>query len=107
MQPLSRGAALRRPCTEFSPAVVLALLGLVLTTALATLSLAVARPPTRPPAAAAPASLPLVFEPAGDTGFVSRGPGWSLALSPSEAVLGVPGGRFSLRPAGPSANPSA
>ena len=92
-------------------AVVLVLLGLVLATAPVTITPLLDRADA--PVAAAPrasdvlAALPLSFEPVGDGGFVSRGPGYSLALTAAEAVVGVRGGTFRLRPAGPTADPAA
>jgi len=92
-------------------AVVLVLLGLVLATAPTTITPLFDRPDA--PVAAAPrasdvlADLPLSFEPVGDAGFVSRGPGYSLALTAAEAVVGLRGGTFRLRPAGPTADPAA
>lgn len=113
MRLLYRLAAFRRRGTN-RPAVALALLGVVLACALTTtFALLRRRPaPAVPAAPAAPAhdllaSLPVAFEPAGDGTFVSRGPGYSLVLTASEAVVGVRGGTFALRPAGPSANPAA
>ncbi|MDQ3895662.1 MAG: SBBP repeat-containing protein, partial [Actinomycetota bacterium] len=94
----------RRPAGS-PPVVVLALLGLAVTTALAATSNLTPRPAA--PTAPVLAALPVSFEPVGDAGFVARGPGYSLALSPSEAVVGVRGGTFRLRPAGPTANPAA
>jgi len=66
----------------------------------AVIAIAVAGPsqsprPSREPAPTVPAvsdvlgALPVAFEPAGDAGFVSRGPGFSLALSPAAAVVGI------------------
>ena len=96
---------------ETRPAVVLAVLGLVLIAPLAASSAPLRRPaaPAAPTVAARDvlASLPLSFEPAGGGGFASRGPGYSLALTAAEAVLGVRGGTFRLRPAGPTADPDA
>ncbi len=95
------------------PAVVLALLGLVLATAMAATTALLRRPNqpaalAPPPASDAPsADLPVFFEPAPAGGFVSRGPGYSLALTGSDAVVGVRGGTFRLRPAGPTADPHA
>jgi hypothetical protein len=90
-------------------AVVLVLLGLVVASATAVTATVLRRPVA--PAAATPAhdalaTLPIFFEPA-DGGFVSHGPGYSLALSPAGAVVGVNGGSFALHPAGPLANPTA
>ncbi|MGH9265611.1 MAG: SBBP repeat-containing protein [Acidimicrobiales bacterium] len=101
---------MRLPGTH-RPAVVLALLGMVLACALTTTFALLRRQPA-PAVPAAPAhdlvaSLPVAFEPAGDGSFASRGPGYSLVLTASEAVVGVRGGTFALRPAGPSANPAA
>ena len=92
-------------------AVVLALFGLVVASATATTATLAHR--SAAPAAPAsntshdvPANLPLAFE-AAEGGFASQGPGWSFALTPAEAVVGVTGGSFRLRPAGPLANTSA
>ena len=92
-------------------AVVLALFGLVVASATATTATLSHRsaPPPAPASAAShdvPANLPLAFE-AAEGGFASQGPGWSFALTPAEAVVGVSGGSFRLRPAGPLANTSA
>ncbi|MDQ4068354.1 MAG: SBBP repeat-containing protein, partial [Actinomycetota bacterium] len=89
------------------PALVLALLGLAVAGASAVAPRAAHRPGPARPAAGAVTSIPLSFEPAGEDGFLSRGPGYSLALTPSEAVLAVPGGSFRLRPSGALANPGA
>ncbi len=62
--------------------------------------------PTAPTVHDVLGALPVAFEPAGDAGFVSRGPGFSVALSPAEAVVAVRHATFRLRPAGPTANPS-
>jgi hypothetical protein len=90
-------------------AVVLVLLGLVVASATA-VTATVLRRPDAPVATASPhdalATLPIAFEPAGG-GFVSRGPGYSFTLTPAGATVGVAGGRFALRPAGPLANPAA
>ena len=92
-------------------AVVLVLFGLVLATATVTNIRALHRADA--PVAAGPrtsdilARLPLSFEPVGEGRFVSRGPGYSLALTGAEAVVGVRGGTFRLRPAGPTADPAA
>ena len=101
---------MRLPGTN-RPAVVLALLGMVLACALTT-TFALRRREPAPAVPAAPAhdllaSLPVAFEPTGEGSFSSRGPGYSLVLTASEAVVGVQGGTFALRPAGPSANPAA
>ena len=87
-----------------------ALLAVALPTSLATLSRSTPRADAPPAPATARdllADLPVAFEPVGDQGFVSRGPGYSLALSPSDAVVAVGDARFRLRPAGPTANPAA
>ncbi|MDQ2825537.1 MAG: SBBP repeat-containing protein [Actinomycetota bacterium] len=73
-------------------------------------------PPLRPAARAHPTrttvarhvagSLPLSFEASGDGRFVSAGPGYSLVLTPAEAILNVAGGTLALRAAGPEANPA-
>jgi len=92
-------------------AVVLVLFGLVLATATVTITPLFDRADA--PVAAAPrasevlADLPLSFEPVGDGRFISRGPGYSLALTAAEAVVGVRGGTFRLRPAGPTADSAA
>ena len=92
-------------------AVVLALFGLVVASATAATSPLLRRPPA--PAPAVPparhdvlANVPLAFE-AADGGFASHGPGWSFALTPAEAEIGVRGGSFRLRAAGPLANNAA
>ncbi|MDP1805714.1 MAG: hypothetical protein Q8K72_11145, partial [Acidimicrobiales bacterium] len=88
-------------------AVVLVLLGLVVASATAVIApLLRSRPATTSPAHDVLATLPISFEPA-DGGFVSRGPGYSFALTPAGAMIGVRDGRFGLRPAGPLANPAA
>ncbi|HEV2759808.1 MAG TPA: SBBP repeat-containing protein, partial [Acidimicrobiales bacterium] len=91
-------------------AVVLVLLGLVLATAatITPLLLRADAPVAAPPRASdLLAGLPVSFEPVGDGGFVSRGPGYSLSLTAAEALVGVRDGAFRLRPAGPTANPDA
>ena len=109
MRRLRNHAAPRR--SPVRPAVVSALLGLVAVTAAAAFSAPSRRLPAPLPHQAGPArahdvlaSLPLSFEPAGDNRFASRGPGFSVALSPTEATFAVAGGSFGLRPAGPAAN---
>lgn len=102
-------AALRRPYLP-RRAVVLVLLGLVVASATAATTAALLRSPA-PPAAAPPANdvlatLPIAFE-ATDGGFVSRGAGYTFALTPAGAVMGVRDGSFGLRPAGPLANAAA
>ena len=90
-------------------AVVLVLLGLVVASATAVTATLLRRPdaPAAAPSAHdALATLPISFEPA-DGGFVSRGPGYSFALTPAGAMIGVRDGSFGLRPAGPLANPAA
>src|SRR5687768_9334559 len=91
-------------------AVVLVLSGLVVAS-VTTATAALLRRPAAPAVAPSPehdvlATLPISFEPA-DGGFVSRGPGYSFALTPAGAVIGVRDGSFGLRPAGPLANPAA
>lgn len=92
-------------------AVVLVLFGLVLATATVT-DIPLLHRADAPVAAGSRTSdvladLPLSFEPVGEGRFVSRGPGYSLALTAAEAVVGVRGGTFRLRPAGPTADPAA
>ena len=88
-------------------AVVLVLTGLVVASATAVIApLLRNRPAATSPAHDVLATLPISFEPA-DGGFVSRGPGYSFALTPAGAMIGVRDGSFGLRPAGPLANPGA
>ena len=108
--------AARRP-SQTRPAVVMAVLGLVMTacSSVPAVTPGIASRPVAPAAAPAPAarqgdvlaSLPLAFEPVGGEGFASRGPGFSVALSPVDARVAVDGGSFRLRPSGPTANPAA
>ena len=91
-------------------AVVLVLSGLVVASVTAATA-TVLRRPAAPAVAPSPAHdvlapVPITFE-AADGGFVSQGPGYSFALTPAGAVVGVRDGTFGLRPAGPLANPSA
>ncbi len=95
----------------------MAVLGLVMTacSSVPAVTPGIASRPAAPAAAPAPAarqgdvlaSLPLAFEPVGGEGFASRGPGFSVALSPVDARVAVDGGSFRLRPSGPAANPAA
>jgi hypothetical protein len=91
-------------------AVVSVLLGLVVASATAATATLLRRPDAPaasvPPAHDALATLPISFE-AAEGGFVSRGAGYSFALTPAGAVVGVRDGSFGLRPAGPTANPAA
>lgn len=105
MQRPQRRSAPRRAAAS-GRGVVLALMGLAMVAAFAAPPPSGARPTAAHqalPAHDVVAHLPLSFEPAADGAFVSRGPGYAFSLDPTRAVLAVAGGRFALRPAGPSA----
>ncbi len=104
MRPLSFMAAL--PRRQLSCCAVVVLL-LTVVTATSPTTTSPRRQPAATPAHDVLAKLPVSFEPAGHDRFVSRGSGYSLSLTGSEAAIRVDAGTFRLRPAGPTADPTA
>jgi hypothetical protein len=108
---MSQDAGMRR-ATAGRPAVVVVLLSVVLATAVAALAGPLASPPARTATPAPPAArdvlagLPLAFEPGPDSGFVARGPGYSVTLDQAGAAVRLDRpspADLALRPVGGSA----